>query len=167
MTKSGNFERALAIVVALGVVAISVFLSVAVRIHRINDDTMHPALPAGSRAIIVAATTASRGDVITFFDRKEPEMLLARRVIAVGGDEVRIVHQRLYVNGREVPEPYVVHKDPKLYPNYGPYRVPPGRYFVLGDNRDQSSDSRYWGAIPPARLGRVRFVFAGGGFRKV
>ncbi len=72
-----------------------------------------------------------------------------KRLIGLPGDWVQICGGRLYLNGRELPEPYrmlAAHGD------YGPERVKPGNLFVLGDNRDQSNDSRYWGELPMANI---------------
>jgi signal peptidase I len=94
--------------------------------------------------------------------------------VAVGGDTVEIRSKRLFVNGQAVADPYAVHLDPTTYPpmptlpepyrsrdHFGPFHVPTGTYFVLGDNRDRSSDSRYWGVVPPELLhGRVVLVFS-------
>jgi len=113
-----------------------------------------------------------------------------KRVIGLPGDRVKIVNERVYVNGRMLDEPYVVH-DPAAYDPYGanfppgdPYLlqgaaalpqwgaqisayinngelvVPPGNYFVMGDNRDHSWDSRYWGFVRRnAIMGRPVLIY--------
>jgi len=96
------------------------------------------------------------------------------RVLAVPGDRVEIRDKALYVNGTAVAEPYVRHDDPRTYPklaslpepyrsrdHFGPALIPPDQFFVLGDNRDRSSDSRYWGCVPRANIAG-RIVKAGG-----
>ncbi|MBN2406415.1 MAG: signal peptidase I [Elusimicrobia bacterium] len=102
-----------------------------------------------------------RGDIIVFEYPKEPSKDYIKRCIGLPGDTIEIVDKQVYVNGRLQDEPYVVHKDPLTYPNsqytsesrknrdnFGPIVVPEGEYFMMGDNRDYSSDSRFWGPLP-------------------
>lgn len=118
-----------------------------------------------------------RGDVVVFRHPFRPVIIFVKRVVATGGDTVEIRNKRVFVNGREVlPPPQAKPsrsrvfpaglQDPSIYPrgmgnrdNYGPVVVPDGHYFVLGDNRDASDDSRYWGTLPEDLvLGRVEMV---------
>ena len=96
-----------------------------------------------------------RGDVIVFIYPLEPDKDFIKRVIGVGGDTVRIVNKKLYINGVEVPDPHAVYRaditllgDVQKLNNFGPVIVPKGSLFVLGDNRDHSLDSRFWGFVP-------------------
>ena len=96
-----------------------------------------------------------RGDVIVFIYPLEPDKDFIKRVIGVGGDTVRIVNKKLYINGVEVPDPHAVYRedtillgDVQKLDNFGPVIVPKGNLFVLGDNRDHSLDSRFWGFVP-------------------
>lgn len=101
-----------------------------------------------------------RGDVIVFKSPEDPTKDFIKRVIAVGGDRLEIMDKKVYVNGLPVDEPYAVHGDRKIFgrgastlfgrdrDNLGPIQVPEGRYFVMGDNRDNSNDSRFWGFVP-------------------
>ncbi len=97
------------------------------------------------------------GDVIVFRSPEDDDKSYIKRVIAVGGDEVQIIDKTVFINGVPVDDSqYAIHSDTTLLPrtsayprdNFGPLRVPEGEYFVLGDNRDNSSDSRFWGCVP-------------------
>ncbi len=96
------------------------------------------------------------GDIVIFKSPVEPGRDLIKRCVAVGGQEVRVIDKVLYVDGQPVKEPPLAkHTDPHCYAgsanprdNFGPYIVPPDCFFMMGDNRDNSADSRYWRAVP-------------------
>ena len=96
-----------------------------------------------------------RQEIVVFTYPLNKKLDFIKRVIGLPGDTVEIVNKKVYVNGKLLKEPYVQFNDPEIYPkevsprdNYGPVKVPPGYIFVLGDNRDQSYDSRFWGFVP-------------------
>ncbi len=97
-----------------------------------------------------------RGDVIVFIYPVDRSKDFIKRVIGVAGDTIEIRDKKVYVNGTLFPDPPgVQHTDPRILPasvqprdNFGPVVVPPGHLFVMGDNRDQSYDSRFWGFVP-------------------
>jgi len=102
-----------------------------------------------------------RGDIIVFRFPMQPDTDFVKRVIGLPGDTVEVRDKKVAINGRELAEPYVVHDDPQIFPyqpslpepyrsrdQFGPYTVPPGQYFAMGDNRDKSNDSRFWGPVP-------------------
>lgn len=113
----------------------------------------------------------ARGDIVVFLlppDRNMGDKDLIKRVIAVGGDTVEIRNGVTILNGHPVKEPFVYFRDPS--PDFGPKTVPPNQLFCMGDHRDNSEDSRFWGFVPmhdvigkafcifwpPSRIGRLR-----------
>jgi signal peptidase I len=99
---------------------------------------------------ILPLRTIERGDVIVFKQPDEPEVDFIKRVIGLPGDIVELRGGRLFVNGTQIEEEYVTdeyrRRDGRK--NFGPIEVLPDRYFVLGDHRNQSADSRFWGQVP-------------------
>ena len=114
-----------------------------------------------------------RGDIIVFRYPLQPDTDFVKRVIGLPGDSVEIHDKVVSINGRPMPEQYVIHVDPTIYPprpqlpepyrsrdQFGPFIVPPDQYFAMGDNRDRSSDSRYWGTVPRSMIkGRAFMVY--------
>jgi signal peptidase I len=112
-----------------------------------------------------------RGDIIVFRYPLQPDTDFVKRVIGLPGDTVEVHDKVVSVNGKPLAEPYVIHVDPTIYPprpqlpepyrsrdQFGPYFVPEGQYFAMGDNRDRSSDSRYWGTVPRAMIKGKAFM---------
>jgi signal peptidase I len=114
-----------------------------------------------------------RGDIIVFRYPLNPDTDYVKRVIGLPGDTVEVHDKIVSINGKPMSEPYVIHVDPRIMPSrptlpeyggvrdqYGPYTVPDGQYFAMGDNRDRSSDSRYWGTVPRSMIkGRAFMVY--------
>ncbi|HWB97825.1 MAG TPA: signal peptidase I [Bryobacteraceae bacterium] len=118
-----------------------------------------------------------RGDVIVFRFPPDIQQTYVKRCMGLPGDRLRMVNKQFYLNGRKLDEPYIFHKSPVIEPSRdnfpppadmpvaatavdmlqhhvidGELVVPPGHYFALGDNRDNSSDSRVWGLVPRANI---------------
>jgi len=90
-----------------------------------------------------------RGDVIVFKYPNSPEVAYVKRLMGMPGDKVELIGHTLYINGKALKETYTQYIDPEsIYAHYGPYEVPQGHYFAMGDNRDNSQDSRWWGSVP-------------------
>ena len=112
----------------------------------------------------------ARGDVVVFRYPPDPERDFVKRVVGLPGDRVTVEAKSLAVNGGVVAEPYAVHRDARTFgaeappalerrDRLGPIGVEERRFFALGDNRDESQDSRFWGSVPLAHLeGRVVVV---------
>jgi len=91
----------------------------------------------------------ARGDVIVFKYPNNPEVAYVKRLMGLPGDKIEMIGRTLYVNDKALKEDYTQYIDPgSTYDHYGPYSVPPGQYFAMGDNRDNSQDSRFWGFVP-------------------
>ncbi len=96
------------------------------------------------------------GDIVIFRSPVDPDRDLIKRCVAVGGQTVEIVNKTLYVDGQPLADPSLAkYTDRAVYPaafnprdNFGPFAVPEGHFFMMGDNRDNSADSRYWRSVP-------------------
>jgi signal peptidase I len=103
---------------------------------------------------ILMFSKPEKGDIIVFKYPENPKKDFIKRVVATEGDTVEERDKILFVNGKAASEPFVVHYDKYIRnsgndprDNFGPLIVPPQKVFVMGDNRDQSYDSRYWGFV--------------------
>ncbi len=107
-----------------------------------------------SRSTWISMGSPEQFDIVVFKYPENPSQDFIKRVIAIGGDRVEIKNKKVFVNGKLVTVKNAEHKDPKIFPgpnpprdNYGPITVPQGSLFVMGDNRDNSHDSRFWGFV--------------------
>jgi signal peptidase I len=124
---------------------------------RYEGVSMSPTLNDQDRVIVnrraYLADDPAIGDLVMLRYPLNPEKTFVKRVIASGGDTVEIADGVVLRNGRPVDEPYITNRS---MDDWGPQIVPEGTYFVLGDRRDHSSDSRHWGFVPRNyMLGRV------------
>ncbi len=136
--------------------------------YKIPAGSMEPTLLIGDHIVVdKRARPPQRGDVIVFRFPPDPSKVYLKRVIAVGGDSVEIKNGIAYINGRQVPDPQA-HLDVAVQDrsptsprdNFGPLALPTGKLFVLGDNRDHSYDSRFWGFVDETDVeGRVRYIY--------
>jgi signal peptidase I len=92
-----------------------------------------------------------RQQVVVFRSKQPGSPDLVKRIIGVPGDTIEIRQRTVWVNGKPLPEPYLNMTNGGM-DNFGPVTVPPGNYFMMGDNRGNSYDSRYWGFVPRASI---------------
>lgn len=144
--------------------------------YRIPSGSMEPTILIGDHIYASKRTYRSRaprrGDLVVYRYPRDPSQEFVGRVAAVGGERIEIRDKQLFVNGQAVNEPYVVHTDPETIPaglaadpfqkrdQMPPFVVPEGSCFVLGDNRDNSNDSRFWGPVDNTLItGRPTLVY--------
>lgn len=115
--------------------------------------------------IIIPLKRPAPGDIIVFKFPDDEKKDFIKRVIGLPGDIVEIRGKGVYINGSPIDDSYAVHSDPMLYPsgiqprdNFGPLTVPQDSYFVMGDNRDFSLDSRYWGFVKLNKIKGKAFI---------
>lgn len=143
----------LAVVLFLGINAISARV-------RVDGSSMNPTLQNGEFVLVNRMAyrlgEMQRGDIIVFRSINEPDLDLIKRIIGLPGDEVVIQSGAVMINGQRLSEPYIA-----AAPHYnGAWRVPEGSLFVLGDNRNDSSDSHQWGLLPSGNvIGKAILIY--------
>ena len=126
----------------------------------VNKFFLGPTATGLERALLPIGAIKRR-DVIVFKYPEEPERDFIKRVIGLPGETIEVKEKKVYINGQPLDEPYVHFLTPPsgaselhevtsfdVRERYGPVTVPPNQYFMMGDNRDNSQDSRYWGFLP-------------------
>lgn len=165
MEKSVVREYAEAIIIAL---LLAFFIrTFVVQAFKIPSGSMIPTLLVGDHILVnkfgygvknplsgatwIAVGDPQRHDVIVFKYPQNPSQDFIKRVVGVAGDRVEVVRKKVFVNGEPFVEPNAVNLDAEVLPsprdNMAPVTVPPGSVFVMGDNRDNSHDSRFWGFV--------------------
>jgi len=168
-------ERGRKIVLAIALFPMLVLLiPVAIRArlvkpYRTPSSSMSPTLVVGDYFFVDRTRygRADAGDVVVFRNPQNPRQEWVKRVVAAGGQKVGVRNKQVFVDGVPVEEPYVRHRDSKVLPgeesprdNMPEIQVPLGHYFVLGDDRDDSNDSRFLGPVAgEAVLGRVYKIY--------
>lgn len=106
-----------------------------------------------------------QGDVIVFEYPEDPSKDFIKRVVGLPGDTVEVKDKKVYVNGKHYVNPHEVHKEEEMIPKEAnprdtkaPVTVPAGSYFVMGDNRDRSYDSRFWGYVSMDKIKGLAFI---------
>jgi signal peptidase I len=141
-----------------------------IKMYKIPSRSMVPTLLVGDQLVvnkliygikipyfrntIIPITDPQRGDIIVFIYPKDRSIDFIKRVIGIGGDTIEIKDKKIFINGKVFTDNTGIYTDKIIYPgsvqprdNFGPVTVPKGSLFVLGDNRDESMDSRFWGFV--------------------
>jgi signal peptidase I len=122
----------------------------------VNKFVFAPAATALER-MLLPMRDIRRGDIIVFKFPEEPERDFIKRVVGLPGDSVELKSRQVFINGKLIEEPYAHYLFPvsdgesesyDVRAKYGPVTVPARHYFMMGDHRDNSQDSRYWGFLP-------------------
>jgi len=124
----------------------------------VEGTSMVPQLHDGERLLVnkivyyniesVSWGHINRGDIVVFWYPKEPDKSYVKRVIGLPGETVEVKNGRVFINGNELNEDYLDYEHNQSLPTWPAKKVDEHYYFVMGDNRDNSSDSRYWGLVP-------------------
>jgi signal peptidase I len=130
------------------------------QVARVEGQSMAPTLQDQDRLIVNKAiyrlSAPGRGDIVMLYYPLNPDKSFVKRVIAEEGDTVRITDGRVYVNDLPLDDSYVP-PEYRSHDEWGPQGIPEGYYFVMGDHRNNSSDSRHWGMVPKKYIiGRVQ-----------
>jgi signal peptidase I len=145
--------------VGLALILFLIINTVSARV-RVDGTSMQPTLQDGEFVLVnkLAYRTGaySRGDIIVFRSPTTADLDLIKRVVGLPGDQVVVENGDVRVNGQTLNEPYI-----NAAPNYnGSWQVPEGHLFVLGDNRNNSSDSHQWGFLPVQNvIGKAIFIY--------
>ena len=134
----------------------------------VNKFVSAPTL-TGAEQTLLPIDAIQRGDIIVFKHPRMPERDLIKRTIGLPGETIELREKRVYINGTPLDEPYAHFlfppgagdfSDRDVRRNFGPLTVPPGHYFMMGDNRDNSEDSRYWGPLAREYVkGKALFLY--------
>ncbi|HEY7697314.1 MAG TPA: signal peptidase I [Vicinamibacteria bacterium] len=151
--KSGRFQSLVDLLhdLAIAVVVCVLLITYVVQAFKVQGTSMSPELQDGERILVNKFLyyfgDIQRGDVVVFWYPEDPQLSFIKRVVALPGETVEIRSGRVFVNDMPVDEPYVsgANADERSFPRL---EIRPGHFFVLGDNRKGSNDSRSWGLVP-------------------
>ncbi len=174
---------------AFTVAFVLIFTSYVAQATRVPTESMKPTIMVGDHFFLdklgfqanypaairgyLPDRSLDRGDIVAFVSPNLGDIPFVKRLIGLPGDIIEISDKQLFVNGVGLDEPYKIHVDEQVYrsdpwtpaelyvrDSYGPVTLPPNSYFVMGDNRDNSNDSRFWGFVRKEEIiGKPLFVY--------
>jgi signal peptidase I len=140
--------------------------------HLLVNKFVYGPAPTGIERTILPIGTIKRGEVLVFKYPEQPDRDFIKRVIGLPGETLEVRQKKVYINGKPLDEPYThfltapsssaFHEETSfdVRESYGPVTIPPDHYFMMGDNRDNSQDSRYWGFLPRENIkGRALLIY--------
>jgi signal peptidase I len=132
--------------------------------HFFLDKVAFPANYPEALQKFLPVRTIERGDIVALWSPEDRNIRLVKRVIGLPGESLEIRNRNVFINGVKLNEPYVIYMDSQSdvprRDNLGPITIPSGRFFLMGDNRDRSNDSRFWGfARREDVIGKPLFVY--------
>ena len=140
--------------------------------HLLVNKFVYGPAPTGIERTLLPIGTIKRGEVLVFKYPEQPDRDFIKRVIGLPGETLEVRQKKVYINGQPLDEPYThfltaptssaFHEETSfdVREQYGPVTIPPGHYFMMGDNRDNSQDSRYWGFLPRENIkGRALLIY--------
>lgn len=175
--------REFAEIIVLALIIMMVFKALIFQIYKIPSESMMPTLYPGDRILVCKCAYGipvpftdvsipglrepSRGDVVVFKFPPDHRVHYIKRLVGMPGDTIEIRNKVLYVNDEVYDVAEVQFIDPLVMPgavsrrdNYGPITVPPNAFFMMGDNRDNSNDSRFWGLVRDNEIiGRTVMIY--------
>lgn len=121
--------------------------------------------------VLIPIGQPQRGDIVVFIYPQDPSKDYIKRIMGLPGERIQIINKKVYINDKLVETPQAQYEDPMVFPppkspienardNFGPVVVPPNSFFAMGDNRDRSYDSRFWGFVPMDNLrGKAMVIY--------
>ena len=171
-TKEKSVLRQYIETIVLALLAAILLRMYVVSAYRVSSGSMEDTLLEGDYIFVnklaYQSATPKAGDIIVFENPFDASRDYIKRIAAVEGQTVEVIDKVVYVDGKVAPIPQLSkNSDPKIFPgvlsvrdNFGPLMVPMGQFFVMGDNRDNSQDSRYWGCVDKSYIkGKAVFIY--------
>ncbi len=137
-----------------GIIALALALFIRTYVtqaFKIPSESMLNTLQVGDHLLVnklvYRFSKPERGDIIVFQYPRDRSRDFVKRAIGLPGETLELRGETIYINGKPLDEPYAIYKGPTAFPRFGPVVIPEGRLFMMGDNRNNSQDSRVWGTL--------------------
>lgn len=166
-TKKKSIVREYAEAIIIALILALIIRTFVVQAFKIPSGSMIPTLQIGDHILvnkfIYRFTDIERGDIIVFKFPKDESRDFIKRVIGIPGDKIEIRDKKVYINDKELDEPYAIHEEQggaSYHPrdSFGPIIIPENKYFMMGDNRENSMDSRFWGFLDKNKIKGKAFI---------